>query len=469
MSINIAVYGYDDFPDTVFSLAEDFSLKLWFCEDEKSKQQQSIKNISYPIEAISYNFFTQNFLPECNICAPRKIKNDLKNDHLEYFLGMTLRHYASFRGSDLMLRYFSNDINFFYYLIDFFYEKITKNKIDLLIFCNVPHEGGDYLLYILAKYLGIKTLMSYQTIFENRYFTFENIEDLNDLGKHCQVVGENHLPEIKKSQPQNLWYMKNIKDASVYKKLLDKKIASTAMSILFRVLFLRFKSTKKRLLRISQNLLKLEELKNYITNYQNTIDHDIDYSQKFIYFALHYQPEKTSVPEGKQYYDQITALEELSNIIPDDFYIYVKENPKQDEIFRGNDFFARLRKIKKVKFLPINVSSQYLIDKSQIVGTLTGTVGFEALLCEKPVIVFGYAWYNCLPFVYKFDEGINISNILSQKFDFRLLKQSFCNLMSRSNIGVCDNDYKEIVDNFDIKNNQKILTNNLKTKIKEIF
>ena len=55
--------------------------------------------------------------------------------------------------------------------------------------------------------------------------------------------------------------------------------------------------------------------------------------ENFLLFALHFQPERSTMPEGGIFNDQILALKLLSQNIPDNFIIYVKEHPRQFDIF----------------------------------------------------------------------------------------------------------------------------------------
>ena len=64
-----------------------------------------------------------------------------------------------------------------------------------------------------------------------------------------------------------------------------------------------------------------------------------DLSKKFIYFALHYQPERSTDPQSSYYSDQLIPLSILNNLVPDDYVIYVKEHPRQ-----LNDNFPDIRK-----------------------------------------------------------------------------------------------------------------------------
>jgi hypothetical protein len=123
---------------------------------------------------------------------------------------------------------------------------------------------------------------------------------------------------------------------------------------------------------------------------------------KYVYVPLHLQPEMTTCALGGKYDNQALLLEELRGWLPDDIWIFVKENPKQGKrfppaasrLYRNKDFFQRISKLKNVCFVPQNFSTIELIQSSEFVATVTGTAGFEALLRGKNCLVFGLAWFR---------------------------------------------------------------------------
>ena len=144
--------------------------------------------------------------------------------------------------------------------------------------------------------------------------------------------------------------------------------------------------------------------KKYLKKYNDLITEvDID-KTKYVVFALHYQPEATTSPSGGVFVDQLLVIEMLDRLLPPDVYILVKEHKTQfygvaesASVGRSDIFYERLSQYSnRVKFVSVDLNSFDLIDNSQAVVTITGTIGIESLCRGKPVLFFGRAWYgNC--------------------------------------------------------------------------
>ena len=151
---------------------------------------------------------------------------------------------------------------------------------------------------------------------------------------------------------------------------------------------------KKRL------LAKEARIRRSYHRYVQTVD---THQAKYVYFPLHYQPERTTNPEGGAYYDQFQALAKLRSILDDDVAIYIKEHPAQfwpnrnGGCARNNDYYRNLRAIEGVCFVDTAHDAFDLIDNSLFVATITGTVGVESIARGKPALVFGDPWYRGMP------------------------------------------------------------------------
>ncbi|HZR22196.1 MAG TPA: hypothetical protein VFA59_01335 [Vicinamibacterales bacterium] len=120
--------------------------------------------------------------------------------------------------------------------------------------------------------------------------------------------------------------------------------------------------------------------------------------EKFIFFPLHYQPESSTLVWAPFYVDQIAAVENIAKALPVDHKLYVKEH-KASLGRRPRGYYARLRAIPNVRLIDPYVNSHTLIRTCSAACVLTSTVGWEAILYEKPVISLGEAFFNAFDLV----------------------------------------------------------------------
>jgi len=123
-------------------------------------------------------------------------------------------------------------------------------------------------------------------------------------------------------------------------------------------------------------------------------------SEPYIFLPLHFQPELTTSPLGGAYIEQELIAALLSHSLPENIKIYIKEHPMQNRIMRSTQFYQQLAEIKNVTLAPVHFSSRELISHSLAVATVTGTAGWEALLLNKPVLMFGHDVYQYAPGVF---------------------------------------------------------------------
>lgn len=150
-------------------------------------------------------------------------------------------------------------------------------------------------------------------------------------------------------------------------------------------------------LTINKRVIDLYKLNRYYIKVSETPDMDC----KYIYFGLHMQPEKTTLPMGRQMDHHLTSIMILSQSLPKDWKLYVKEHPNQFNLrkvananFRDKTFYDAIKNLPNTVLVAPEIKSRDLIKKAQITSTTTGTVGWESVLGGKKVIVFGDAYYR---------------------------------------------------------------------------
>ena len=136
-----------------------------------------------------------------------------------------------------------------------------------------------------------------------------------------------------------------------------------------------------------------------VLSYVNKIAKTPNYKDKYVFFSLHFEPEATI--SGRGLIDsQLVALKMLSQALPKEWKIYVKEHPHQFSVntrqlygypvatFKTKRFYDEVLKLENVLFIKTNIKSKDLIEKAEAVATLSGTSIIEAITLKKPVVVF---------------------------------------------------------------------------------
>lgn len=119
-------------------------------------------------------------------------------------------------------------------------------------------------------------------------------------------------------------------------------------------------------------------------------------------YFLHYEPERTSNPEGGEWLTQMDLLLHLAgfeHLRP----LVVKEHYSQTSAslrgFMGRSvwFYEFLRETPEITFLDGHAGLNSVMSKTDRVVTLTGTVAVEAAFAGTPAYHFGFPWWHGLP------------------------------------------------------------------------
>lgn len=316
---------------------------------------------------------------------------------------------------------------------------LKKLSIDILITSASPHFLSDYICYAVCKYLKIQTVMFEDTRITGLIFPRMSIEDIptikiipEDIN---QTLNSRSKSELIKSYIHNVsgeyrdaipWGLKKLKERdklerNKYKKLIKLIHINKWPSYLINKIFSLGKVNRNNYFKRSGYLIEDSPMTNFEIKrfeykgkkkiyqmkkvYKNMCQ-KVSFDKKYLYFPLHYQPEKTSSPDGDIYVDQWLVINMISCLLPKGWNLYVKEHPAQfmfcnrGYMGRTIDFYKDINKFKNVKMVDDKINPFKLTDNAKAVVTLTGSSGIEAILRGIPALVFGYAWYRNCPGVF---------------------------------------------------------------------
>ena len=311
-------------------------------------------------------------------------------------------------------------------------------KPDLVISQDIPHRLYDYCLFWLCIEKGIPFITFNHTPFTGRFFLAKNyfytigdrfIDDWHkfetnqnligslteDIKKRFDCLKQDYATAIpaymvkqkeQQKKANSFWFLtKRLvrKFCTVYRPYLKGQPAPP--TIISHCAY--SKNAKNKYEDSEGNIYQHERMILYANRYRgqlkkayDSLTTTPDYNEPYVVYFLHYQPEQTTCPSGDIFVDQRLCVELLLKYLPPNYKVYVKEHPSQFNRYlighsgRMRDMYDDLVKNSRVKLVSVEEDSFKLIQYSKAVCTVTGTVGWEALVRQKPVIVFGVCWYE---------------------------------------------------------------------------
>src|SRR3989338_486811 len=317
---------------------------------------------------------------------------------------------------------------------------LLRLKPDAVIFGDIPHLAFHYVIYCIAKKLGIKTILYKTTAIPGRLSfldditMYKNIEESIDYLSSTTTDLSDLSPDIhsyykKQTDPfadKTLFYVRkeNLKErslglypvprfGSIIKNIKEGTAGKTAL--LYISMFFR----KRRIGDIEGfhhpgYVFKWKEWqwnrirRNFRREYER-LQSPVDYSKKFIYVALQNQPECSTSAMGDIFVDQILMIDMLRASLPTDWVIYVKESPLQwtgprTQLGRHKGYYTEIADMRNVFLVPIKTSTFELTKNAQTVVSVTGTAPWEAVLRGKPGLVFGHVWFMYCDGIFRVDS-----------------------------------------------------------------
>lgn len=320
----------------------------------------------------------------------------------------------------------------------FFYNLLLSKQITHVFFRVMPHQGYDAIIYHLAKSLNIPVIMSLPSLIPKRDYVLTDYVKADESVKKeydrlLDIYKDSSIDEIELESPTKEQFEKwasldpeQMKPFFMYgnkmKKTFRARYGITNVMTAWRGILGReyeiygrsFRFIGASIGKIPQLLQQIPityrrwrysrpawKLTKELTAFYESVATVPQPDEKYIYFALHYQPEATSNPMGKgAYCDQRIPLQILSKSIPDDIYIYVKAHPDQLAFFCGIPYYKDILRMPHVRLMKMQCSTYDLMRNAVAVASLTGTACWESQFFGVPALLFGYSVKNSSPLAY---------------------------------------------------------------------
>jgi hypothetical protein len=110
--------------------------------------------------------------------------------------------------------------------------------------------------------------------------------------------------------------------------------------------------------------------------------------EKYILYLAHVTPESSINGLAPYFVDQFRAIDALLLSLPNGHRLVVKEHPAMRGS-RWSSFYQELRRRPGLILAHPVVDTRHFLQHASIIATVTGTVGLEAFLLDKPCLSFG--------------------------------------------------------------------------------
>jgi uncharacterized pyridoxamine 5'-phosphate oxidase family protein len=284
-----------------------------------------------------------------------------------------------------------------------FYEDLFSKNQGSQYFTTGIAYMYNLVSYYVARHYGIKHWSFYDirypyekrtTVSAGIVNRFDNaLEDYRKYKADCVSADMLQRLEQFRRQPQQPTYMKN---------LINKQTINT---VLLKEFFIRFRKyyieKKSRYDYFSRNpfglsaekLRKVVQAKIIQLLAPLIFDHSGPETDSYFLYPVHMSPEASTLILAHHYVNQLETVINISRVLPANVYLYVKEH-KSALGDRFLDFYRQLKKYPNIKIISPAENIYDLILRAKGIITLSSTVGWEALLLKKPVMVLGNVFYN---------------------------------------------------------------------------
>ena len=278
------------------------------------------------------------------------------------------------------------------------------------VFMLMPSLVG-YRTIIVDEKLNIHSGPGLQEKFLDNINNFEQLlESLKKFSKYDQtkqvIAGGGKIPISKKILITLKWLLSPIskEDSKRY-----DYYGATKTNTLFK--------------RIRLGIIKRSRESFIDKNFSRTITNN-----KFIYFPLHVDPERTISIDAPYQTNQLEVIMNIVKSMPIDYILYVKEHHNQRyRNWRELSFYKSLIDLPNVKLIHHEVNPSEILQKASLIITITGTSGFEGLLYQKPAITLADVSYMRLSSVFRIEKMEELPSVIKKmlgvRVDFNELKE----------------------------------------------
>ena len=273
-----------------------------------------------------------------------------------------------------------------YFELECFTLKIfEEEKVNYLIYSQGIEGLQGIILAKNAKNLGIHTFVPHACRFLNKSFfskdQYENLKLIYNYNTSDLLFAENLIRSFETNKKENVITKVGFKHKSFLIRFYN---------YLSRVIKHERFDLPRLKVSIENNLGFFYEIiyshNRFVSSryFKKNID---NIHHKVIFYPLQYSPESSINIPNPYFVNQDRLIDIIRFNMPQDYLLYIKEHPSMYGR-RSKDFYKKINKKSGVRMLSPSISSLDIINKSDLIISVSGTACLEAFVFKKPSITF---------------------------------------------------------------------------------
>lgn len=164
------------------------------------------------------------------------------------------------------------------------------------------------------------------------------------------------------------------------------------------------------------NPYSLKRIKNALKDF--LADGAFIEKNRYVLYLLHTEPELVLSQFARPYLNQIEVIRNISLSVPVGKTVLVKEHPMMLGR-RTMNFYKNILQIPNVMLVDFDLSSKSVLSNAELVVTIRGAIGLEAVISKIPVVSLGRSMFELLPVnMFRFCESLyNLPNEIKDSIE----------------------------------------------------
>jgi len=310
---------------------------------------------------------------------------------------------------------FSGELSFeernyaIYKQVEFWEKKIEDQKPTNIIFFDIPHTYYEQIIIAICEEKKIPCMSIRETSFAKTTFLNSKFKLISGYGgKKLNKVNKEYFHMVKNNKQKEIDIELNADQVTI------TFIIKTFLKVIYTFLFTKHKkytlgyfikcnyfefgensflNERIQQLFYAWNCLRLRLLYKRLSNKPN-------FDSNFVYMPLISGYECALHPVASPL-NIFMILDYLLKILPKNCNIYIKEHPSQfrfryhQRFSRSKNFYYKISKMRRVKFININEDHYKLISKSKfVVGSSTSSAAVQSVSLKKKYKYYGFHYVS---------------------------------------------------------------------------